>query len=53
MDIYPAKTEQDYQSALDEVDSLMMAEMDTPEGNRLDALVKLIEDYEQKHYPVE
>ena len=53
MDIYPAKTEQDYQRALDEVESLMMAEVDTPEGNRLDTLVKLIEDYEQKHYPVE
>jgi HTH-type transcriptional regulator/antitoxin HigA len=53
MDIYPIKTEQDYQRALADIESLMMAEMDTPEGDRLDILVTLVEDYEHKHYPID
>lgn len=53
MDIYPIKTEQDYQRALTDIESLMMAEIDTPDGDRLDILVTLVEDYEQKHYPID
>jgi HTH-type transcriptional regulator/antitoxin HigA len=32
---------------------LMMAEPDTPEGEKLDVLVTLVEAYEQKHYPLD
>lgn len=53
MNIYPIKTEQDYQRALTDIESLMMAEMDSPEGDRLDVLVTLVEDYERKHYPID
>jgi HTH-type transcriptional regulator/antitoxin HigA len=27
--------------------------MNTPEGDHLDVLVTLVEDYERKHYPVD
>lgn len=53
MDIRPIKTEADYQATLTEVDSLMSAEPGTPEGDRLDILVTLIEAYEREHYPID
>ncbi len=51
MDIKPIKTDADYRAALKEIESLMMAEMDTPEGERLDVLATLVEAYEQRHFP--
>lgn len=51
MNIKPIKTDTDYRVALKEVESLMMAEPNTPEGEKLDILVMLIEAYERKHYP--
>ena len=53
MDIKPIKTAADYRAALAEVDSLMSAGPDTPEGEKLDVLVTLIEAYEAKHFPME
>lgn len=53
MDIKPIKTEADYRATLKEIDTLMMAEMNTPEGDRLDVLVTLVEAYERKHYPID
>lgn len=53
MNIRPIKTEADYQATLKEIESLMSAEADTPEGDRLDVLVTLVEAYERVHYPVE
>jgi HTH-type transcriptional regulator / antitoxin HigA len=35
MDIKPIKTDADYRAALKEVESLMMAGPDTPEGEKL------------------
>jgi HTH-type transcriptional regulator/antitoxin HigA len=52
MDIRPIKTETDYKAALHEIERLMDAELDTPEGDRLDILVTLVEAYEAKHYPM-
>ena len=52
MDIRPIKTETDYEAALQEIECLMDAELDTPEGDRLDILVTLVEAYEAKHYPM-
>ena len=48
MDIKPIKTDVDYQSALKEAESLMMAKPNTAEGDKLDVLVTLIEAYESK-----
>ncbi|GAV19923.1 HTH-type transcriptional regulator / antitoxin HigA [Mariprofundus micogutta] len=53
MDIKPIKTDADYRSALKEIESLMMAKADSPEGEKLDVLATLVEAYEAKHYPID
>ncbi|MCF6200312.1 MAG: transcriptional regulator [Hyphomicrobiaceae bacterium] len=53
MNIVPIKTEQDYDKTLKEIEALMNAERDTPEGDRLDILVTLVEAWETKHYPMD
>ncbi|NBQ68263.1 MAG: transcriptional regulator [Nitrosomonadaceae bacterium] len=53
MDIKPIKTDADYRAALKEVESLMTAKPNTPEGEKLDILVTLIEAYEHKHFPLD
>jgi HTH-type transcriptional regulator / antitoxin HigA len=53
MEIKPLKTEIDYEAALAEIAQLMGAEPDTPEGDRLDVLVTLVEAWEAKHFPIE
>jgi len=53
MDIKPIKTEADYEAALEEIDRVMDAEPDTPEGDHLDVLTTLVEAWEQKHYQIE
>jgi len=50
MEIKPIKTKADYRAALKEIEALMAAELDTPDGERLDVLVTLVEAYENKHY---
>jgi len=47
----PIETKADYRSALKEIEALMAAERDTPEGERLDVPVTLVEAYENRHYP--
>jgi HTH-type transcriptional regulator/antitoxin HigA len=51
MDIKPIRTNEDYQSALEEIDRLFDALPDTPEGDRLEVLVTLVEAYESRRYP--
>ncbi len=53
MEIKPIRTEADYQAALEEIDRLMDARPDTPEGDRLDVLATLVEAWEEKHCPIE
>lgn len=53
MDIKSIKTEIDYHAALKEVEALMTAGPSTPEGEKLDVLVTLIEAYERKHHPLD
>lgn len=53
MDIKPIRTEDDYQATLKEIESLMTAELNTPEGDKLDILVTLVEAWEREHYPME
>ena len=50
MEIKPIKTKADYRAVLKEIESLMSARPNTPEGERLDVLVTLVEAYEGKHY---
>lgn len=51
--IKPIKTKKDYRAALKEIESLMAAKIDTPEGDRLDVLATLVEAYERSHFPME
>lgn len=53
MDIHPIRTELDYDVALAEVERLIDADPDTPEGDSLDILVTLIEAYEAKHHVID
>ena len=53
MNIKPIKTKADHRAALKEIETLMMAKLNTPDGERLDVLVTLVEAYERKHYAIE
>jgi HTH-type transcriptional regulator / antitoxin HigA len=52
MDIAPIRTRRDYQNALRRIEGLMSAKRGTPEGDRLDVLVTLVEAWERQHYPL-
>ncbi|MDD5716849.1 MAG: DNA-binding protein [Sulfuricurvum sp.] len=52
MNIFPIRTEEDYDKALARIDTLMNADIGTAEGDELDILVTLIEAYEAKYYPM-
>ena len=53
MDIKPIRSKVDYKAALKAVESLMDAKARTPEGDRLDVLVTLIEGYERRQFPMD
>ena len=52
MDIKPVRTEADYQAVLKEIEKLMESQPGTPEGDRMDVLVTLVEAYETKHFSI-
>ena len=53
MEIKPIRTDEDYRAVLGEIETLMMAEADSSEGERLDVLVTLVEAYEKKNYALD
>jgi HTH-type transcriptional regulator/antitoxin HigA len=53
MNIHPIKTEQDYDKALSVVDNLWGTREDTEDGEKLDILLILIENYESIHHPID
>ncbi|MEQ9219200.1 MAG: transcriptional regulator [Cyclobacteriaceae bacterium] len=52
-DIKPIRSEAEYRKALDELKVLFMAQKRTEAYDRAEILEILIEDYEEKHYPIE
>ena len=52
MKIRPIRTKADHRWALKEVERLWDAEPGTPDGDRVDVLVTLIEAYEAEHFPI-
>jgi len=52
MEIKPIKTAADHRAALREIDQLWNAQPDTPEGDRLDMLITLVDAWEDKHEPI-
>lgn len=53
MDIEPIETNTDYRAALNEIETLRLTAPDKPEGEKLDAMVTLIEANEAKHFAME
>jgi HTH-type transcriptional regulator/antitoxin HigA len=53
MNIKPIRTKADYRKALKAIESLMSAMPNTPQGEKLDVLVTLVEAYERKHFPMD
>lgn len=52
MTLRPIRNEEDYETALEEIEALWEAAEGTPEADRLDVLVMLVEAYEAEHYPI-
>ena len=53
MNIKPIRTKADYRAALREIELLMPAKANSPDGERLDVLVTLVQAFEAKHYPMD
>jgi HTH-type transcriptional regulator / antitoxin HigA len=55
MDIKPIRTEADYKAALKEIAALMESDpaLGTPDGDRLDVLVTLVQAFEARHYAID
>jgi HTH-type transcriptional regulator / antitoxin HigA len=53
MDIKPIKNTRDHRRTLKEIEGLMRAKRNTPQGDRLDVLVTLVEAWEAKRYPLD
>ena len=55
MDIRPIRTEEDYQATLREVSAFFddEPELGSPEGDRFEVLLTLLEAYEAKHFPID
>lgn len=50
MNIKPIRNEQDYTAALAEIECLWESPENTPEGDKLEVLVDLVEMYEMRHH---
>jgi HTH-type transcriptional regulator / antitoxin HigA len=53
MDLKPVKTEADYRAALKRLEEIFDAKPGTHESDELEILGLLVDDYENKHYPIE
>jgi HTH-type transcriptional regulator/antitoxin HigA len=53
MEIKLIKSEEDYRNALKRLEIIFDAPVDTEEGKEAEILSLLIENYENKHYPIE
>jgi HTH-type transcriptional regulator/antitoxin HigA len=52
VEIVPVKSQTDCRRILKEIEGLMRAQYKTPDGDRLDALVTLVEAWEGKRFPL-
>ena len=53
MKLKPIKSENDYNQALQRLEKIFDAKPETKEGDELEILGILIENYEQEHFPIE
>jgi HTH-type transcriptional regulator/antitoxin HigA len=52
MDIKPIRTESDYQAGLKDIEKMLDSLPGTPEADRLEVLVTLVEAYEARNFPI-
>lgn len=52
MEIKPIRSPVDHQAALAEIEKLLDSQPGTPEGDRMDVLITLVEAYEARHFPI-
>jgi HTH-type transcriptional regulator/antitoxin HigA len=52
MKLRPIKTDKDYRNALERLEVIFDAPIDTKEGDEAEILSLLIENYENEHYPI-
>lgn len=53
MNLKPIKSDKDYRNALERLEVIFDAPIDTKEGDEAEILSLLIENYENEHYPIE
>lgn len=53
MHIHPIRNDEDHEAALRVIEALWGAEEGSDDGDRLDVLVTLVEDYERRRWPIE
>lgn len=53
MNISPIHTEADYKAALNRIEEIFDAKIGTPEGDELEILGILVEEFEKRHFPIE
>jgi len=53
MDLRPIKTKKDYQQALDRLELIFDAKKGTKDGDELEILGILIDQYENEHFPID
>jgi HTH-type transcriptional regulator/antitoxin HigA len=52
-EVKPIRTEQDYETAMAEIEKLWGAKNGTAKGDRLDVLATLLDAYEAEHFPMD
>lgn len=52
MEIKPIRNEEDYQEAIEKLELVFEAKKGTPEGDELEVLSILIDQYENKYFPI-
>ena len=53
MELKPIKTKTDYRAALKRLEEIFDAKRGTPESDELEILGLMVDDYENKHYPID
>jgi HTH-type transcriptional regulator/antitoxin HigA len=53
MSLRPIKSEEDYRLALKRIEEIFDAKLGTKEGDELDILGLMVDDYEKKYFPIE
>lgn len=53
MTIHPIHSKSDYENALNRIEAIFDAKSGTSEGDELEILGILVEDYEKRHHPID